>query len=95
MVNADPWPTTLSAWMVPLIRSASSLHTAKPSPVPPYFLVVEASACTNLSNRTGICPGSRPIPVSLMTNSMLSFRHIALTPTSPEAVNLMALEITL
>jgi len=42
----SPW---LSTHTRPPISSASCAHIARPSPVPPYFLVVEVSACAKAS----------------------------------------------
>jgi len=36
---------------------------ARPSPVPPYFRVIELSACSNEENRRGIASGAMPVPV--------------------------------
>src|SRR4051794_3750875 len=38
---------------------------ASPSPVPPYLLLVDASACENASNRRPSCASVIPMPVSV------------------------------
>ena len=45
----QPDPSVLSAQMCPPISSARRLQMLSPSPVPPYFLVVEESTCVKFS----------------------------------------------
>src|SRR5262245_42277757 len=47
IVNVDPRPTSLSTVISPPIISQNRLLIASPRPVPPYFRVVDASACEN------------------------------------------------
>ncbi|MPN02098.1 hypothetical protein SDC9_149311 [bioreactor metagenome] len=69
---------------------------ARPRPVPPYFRVVEVSACSKGRNRRSSCSGARPMPVSV--TSKRTCRRLlsresrrALNMTLPRSVNLMAL----
>ena len=43
-----------------------------PSPVPPYWRVVEAPACWNSSKTRASCSSFMPMPVSRMLNSSIS-----------------------
>src|SRR5690606_14105531 len=43
--NEDPTLRVLSSFNLPFINSTKRWEIAKPKPVPPYFLVVEASTC--------------------------------------------------
>jgi len=47
-VKVVPFPGTLFKEIFPFIRVASCLVMVSPSPVPPYFRVVEESDCWNL-----------------------------------------------
>jgi hypothetical protein len=47
MVKVEPRPTSLSTVISPPIIWQNRLLIARPSPVPPYFRVVDASACEN------------------------------------------------
>jgi predicted CXXCH cytochrome family protein len=64
IVNVDPRPTSLATVISPPIISQNRLLIASPSPVPPYFRVVDASACENSWNNLPICSDVMPIPVS-------------------------------
>ena len=67
----------------------------RPSPVPPYLRVVEASACENASNTFSIWSGVMPIPVSLTRKRIQSLPATVSRTTSSEvlpfSVNLQAL----
>src|SRR5579859_328054 len=63
--KVEPCPRTLSTVISPPINLASLLEIANPSPVPPYFLVVEESNCVNTTNSLEIASFSIPMPVSL------------------------------
>ena len=95
--KVEPAPTVLSAHIPPPIRSASRLLMARPSPVPPYFRVIEASTCVNESNSTSIASGPIPIPVST-TAMWTSWRRSSrgrldtVTTTSPASVNFTAFD---
>ena len=45
--NVEPLPGVLSTVRSPPIRRASLRLITRPSPVPPYFRVVDVSACVN------------------------------------------------
>src|SRR5262249_36068611 len=73
---------------------ASLRVMARPSPVPPKFCAVVASAWLNSSNSFARCSGVMPMPVSETANStkllpLLTLRAASLT--SPALVNLQAL----
>ena len=63
-VRVAPWPASLSSQMRPPIISTSSLATAKPSPVPPYFRLAELSACSKALKMRSRRSAGMPIPVS-------------------------------
>jgi hypothetical protein len=67
-VNLDPLPNSLSTVSSPPINSQNLRESAKPKPVPPYFLAVLASACVKAWKSFPNCSGVIPIPVSLITN---------------------------
>ena len=46
-VKDVPWPASLTTVMSPPMSWQNLRLIARPSPVPPYLRVVEASACTN------------------------------------------------
>ena len=62
--NVEPWPGRISTPISPPIISASVLHIASPSPVPPNLRVVDFSACVKDWKRRAWASGEMPIPVS-------------------------------
>src|SRR5262245_45217343 len=93
-VNTEPLPGSLVTVTSPPIMRASLRVMARPSPVPPNFCAVAASAWVNSSNSLSCCSAVMPMPVSETTNStkllpLLSLRAASLT--SPALVNLQAL----
>ena len=64
MVKLEPRPTSLSTVMSPPIIWQNRRLITRPRPVPPYFRVVDASACENSWNNLTICSGVMPMPVS-------------------------------
>ena len=62
--NVVPLPGVLSTVRSPPIRRASRRLITRPSPVPPYFRVVELSACVNDWKSLACCSGEMPMPVS-------------------------------
>jgi len=66
MENMLPWPGLLVHLMVPPISDTKSDEMARPSPVPPYLRVKEASAWEKGVNKYSCFSGGMPIPVSLM-----------------------------
>ena len=62
--NTDPRPASLLTPISPCISSTSCRQMDKPSPVPPYWRVMEESPCEKASNRRARCCSSMPIPVS-------------------------------
>ena len=91
-----PCPGVLSTPIVPPIIVASRCEMASPSPVPPYFRVVEPSACENAWKRRPWTSGGMPMPVSVTANAeqhgvSVLFDQRGAHHTSPCSVNLMAL----
>ena len=64
-LNVDPLPSVLSTEISPPIISQNRRLIARPSPVPPYCRVVEASTCVKSWNSRSICSAVMPMPVSL------------------------------
>ena len=102
MVNekVEPLPFSPSAQTLPCIMLTSSFVMESPSPVPPYFLVIDASACVKLLKSLSLSSGESPIPVSTTiknsstTSSIFVFNVISM-PTYPCSVNLTALDTRL
>src|SRR5262245_5935110 len=93
-VKTEPLPGSLVTVTSPPIMRASLRVMARPSPVPPKFCAVEASAWANSSNSFACCSAVMPMPVSETANStkllpLLTLRAASLT--SPALVNLQAL----
>ena len=63
--NVVPTPGVLSTPMCPPSSSTIRREIARPRPVPPNRLVVEASACVKASNSLACACGEMPMPVSL------------------------------
>ena len=94
--NVAPRPgPPLSADIVPPISSARRLLMARPSPVPPYLRVVEASAWLNFWKSLPIPSAESPMPVSRtakVSSAVLPVTvAVTVSTTSPRSVNLMAL----
>src|ERR1019366_2763040 len=94
--KVDPRPSWLSTPMAPPIIPTSCLQIARPSPVPPYLRVVDASAWTNGENSVATWSGRMPIPVSVMAKRTVAMPARWLSSatssvTSPRSVNLTAL----
>ena len=95
-MNVVPRPGSLSTSISPPMRWQSLRVIARPRPVPPYFLVVPASAWPNASKRRAVCSGVMPIPVSATRKKT----QLPATPTSrrtssvtsPSLVNLAAFD---
>jgi hypothetical protein len=86
--------------MRPSISPASCDAIARPSPVPPYRRVVDASACVKASKIDACFSGGIPIPVSLTAKwrtarSSLLLSQPTRRTTSPCSVNFTALLIRL
>ena len=94
-VKVEPLPDSLAAVTSPPMRRANWREMARPSPVPPNFAVVDASACEKVWKRRPICSVVMPMPLSLTLMMMHSPGPI--TPrltarlTWPLVVNLEAL----
>src|SRR5262249_19024451 len=89
-VKTDPLPASLATVTSPPIMRASLRVMASPSPVPPNFCAVAASAWVNSSNSLICCSAVMPIPVSETANStkllpLLTLRAASLT--SPALVH--------
>ncbi len=98
-VNVEPSPGLLRTWMPPPIISTKRFEIASPRPVPPYFRVVDASACMNGRKSLVTVSSSMPTPVSAIaktSSSRSSMRRRATAIcTSPSLVNLQAFAIRL
>ena len=91
-VKVLPRPGSLSTVMSPPSRRQNLRLMARPSPVPPYLRVVEASACTNSPKSLSFCPGVMPIPLSLTAkDTRWSARRVISSLMRPFSVNLQAL----
>jgi len=67
------------------------LAIASPSPVPPFFFVIEESACWNSSKIFACSASAMPGPVSRTATVNEPLAEEALIATSPTSVNLIAL----
>ncbi len=98
-VKVVPCPASLATVRSPPINRQNRRLMARPSPVPPYLRVVDASACENAWNNFDTCSGVIPIPVSatskfivedvLLPDSASSFQMRRVMV--PFSVNLLAL----
>ncbi len=96
--NVLPMPFSLSTSISPPIISTSFLLMLNPRPVPPYFRVVELSACENAVKSRAVSSGSMPIPVSRTEKCRTvpsARRSPGLTESSisPRSVNLTAFDM--
>ena len=94
--NVEPRPTSDTTSMRPPIRSTMRRQIARPSPVPPYRRVVEASAWLKEWNRRWRASSSMPMPVSRTSKrsrccAAVSPSRRTTSVTEPRSVNLMAL----
>ena len=71
--KVDPTSGSLSTLIDPPISLTSCSEIASPSPVPPYFRVVEVSICENALKRRSCFSGGIPMPVSRTSNPRVSF----------------------
>src|SRR3977135_2233100 len=71
-VKTDPLPYSLSTISSPPIKRQNLRLSAKPSPVPPYFLEIDTSAWVKAWNNLETCSGVIPIPESLMRKTTYS-----------------------
>ena len=85
-LNVDPCPSVLSTAISPPIISQNRRLIARPSPVPPYLRVVEASACVKSWNSRSICSAVMPMPVSLTRKCIQSPAVDAARATSSQIV---------
>ena len=97
-MNVLPRPGSLVTAMSPPIMRQSRRESASPSPVPPYFFAVEASAWAKSWKSRPICSSVMPMPVSATSKTISSApragahsRRTA-SDTVPPSVNLQALE---
>ena len=96
-----PSPSSLSSFKLPPIKATNLAEIAKPSPVPPNFLLVLTSACENASNIFSCCSSLIPIPESSTENLIVVYFSLSATLaistfTLPSTlVNLTALEMRL
>ena len=64
-VKVLPCPEVLSSLISPPSSLATSREIDRPRPVPPYFRLVDVSACWNGSKMIWCLSGGMPMPVSL------------------------------
>src|SRR3990172_3677641 len=88
--KVEPFPGLDSTQMRPPWSSMIRLAMESPRPVPPFFRVVELSACWNSSKIFCWSAGAIPGPVSDTETTNSPSRAIASIRTSPTSVNLMA-----
>ena len=69
-VNIEPFPASLATSISPPISSHKLLLMANPSPVPPYFRVVEVSAWEKGLNKSFSVSAGMPMPLSSMLSCM-------------------------
>ncbi len=62
--NVLPLPTWLSTHSRPSSKETNWAEIASPSPVPPYRLLVDVSACENASKMLARLSSGMPMPVS-------------------------------
>ena len=87
-----PSPGVLATPTTPPISSASWRQMLRPRPVPPYWRVVELSACENGWNRRGSSSAATPGPVSVTSKRTLpSPAVLTVTSIIPRSVNFSAL----
>ena len=96
-MNVLPRPGSLFTEMSPPIMRQSRRDSASPSPVPPYFFAVEASAWEKSWKSLPICSSVIPMPVSATSKTISSepragpHSRRAPSDTVPPSVNLQAL----
>src|SRR4029079_18027404 len=92
-VKVEPSPYTLVTVRSPSIRRQNCRLIARPSPVPPYLLLVLASAWENASNSRPSCSLVIPMPVSETAKEMQSAcARVTVNLIVPWSVNLAALD---
>jgi hypothetical protein len=88
-VKVEPLPGLDSTQMRPPCISMIRREIAKPSPVPPFFLVIELSASWNSWNSLAWSAVEIPKPVSRTATLNDPLAEEPLIDTSPISVNLM------
>ena len=68
-MKVDPLPASLVTVMSPPMIWQNLRLMARPRPVPPYFLLVEDSACSKAWKSLPNCSGVIPMPVSVTRNT--------------------------
>jgi len=66
-VKVEPLPASLVTVISPPINWQNLRLMARPNPVPPYFVLVDFSACSNAWKSLPSCSGVMPMPVSVAT----------------------------
>src|SRR6266568_797829 len=89
--KVEPVPRLDSTHMRPPCMSIIFLAMVRPRPVPPFFRVLELSACWNSSKTFCWSTAAIPGPVSDTATINVPFAEVTCTPTSPTSVNLIAL----
>ena len=97
-INVVPAPSWLSTSIVPSMIATRFLVIAIPKPVPPYFLAIPLSACSNGSYKCSKNSFFIPMPLSFTINLShilsLAERSILISSLTlpPLGVNLIALD---
>src|SRR6185503_1412338 len=91
--KVEPRPGSDSTHSLPPCISMMRREIARPSPVPPFSLVVEESACWNSSKILAWSAVAMPGPVSRTATVKRPFVALTLIATSPWSVNLIALPV--
>jgi len=94
MVKVEPSPGLLVTVTLPPSNWQKFRVIANPSPVPPYFLVVEASAWLNAWNSRPSCCSVMPMPVSetaKLTIGLSVSKRCTSSVKRPFSVNLLPL----
>ncbi len=103
-MKVEPLPGSLTSWISPPSRAASSREIERPSPVPPYLRRSPESACWKASKMMRCLSAGMPMPVSVTLIARLAAGSSPLrarrasgsgrpirTVTPPASVNFSAL----
>ena len=98
--NVLPIPSWLTSVISPPIICANRRLMASPNPVPPYFRVMELSACSKALNNCRWLFSGMPMPVSCTSKQSRISVGVSLSifmrnVTQPTSVNLIALDVRL
>src|SRR5712691_10602378 len=86
--KVEPFPSADSTQMRPPWSARMRFAMARPSPVPPFFRVLDVSTCWNSSKILAWSSAAMPGPVSDTETRKVPSETLASTRTSPAPVNL-------